>query len=290
MKHLDPRLNAVRPDLADIRLSGQVEASRLVEGRPARVVAPQAPVRRFASPDAQLLTEALCGELVTIFEKTDEGWAWAQLVSDRYVGWLPREALSENAPAPTHKVSALRTLIFPGPDIKLPPMAGLPFGALVTVTGEAEDKNARYALIAPAGAVVTQHLAPLDIWQPDWIAVAEQFTGTPYLWGGKTSLGIDCSGLLQTALHAGGIAAPRDSDMQEESIGDRLDLGSGLPPLRRGDLVFWKGHVGIMRDGENLLHANAHHMAVASEPLSVAMERLERQGLRPTSIRRISPH
>ena len=195
-------------------------------------------------------------------------------------------------PAPTQKVRALRTFAFAGPDIKQPPLAALPLGAEVAVTGEAEDKNARYALISPAGAVVVQHLAPLDAVVPDWVAVAEMFLGTPYLWGGKTSLGIDCSGLVQVALREAGIAAPRDTDVQEAALGKALALGSGLPALRRGDLVFWKGHVGIMRDAENLLHANAHHMAVAVEPLRTTLGPLRkarhRSDVDPPDRRRIA--
>jgi cell wall-associated NlpC family hydrolase len=287
MQRLDPRLNAVRPDLADAALQGQVEATRFVHGEPSRVVAAQAPVRRAPSADSTLLTEALCGERLTVFETNPEGWSWVQLAGDRYVGWLPADALDRSAPEPTHKVAALRTLVFAGADIKTPPLASLPFGAEVSVTGEAEDRNARYALIAPAGAIVKQHLASPGAVENDWVTVAERFMGTPYLWGGKTSLGIDCSGLMQVALAACGIAAPRDSDMQEATLGAALPLEDGFPRLQRGDLVFWKAHAGFMRDDEVLLHANAHHMAVAAEPLRDTIERLERRGLRVTAIRRL---
>ncbi|WAJ30136.1 C40 family peptidase [Antarcticirhabdus aurantiaca] len=281
----DRRLHAFRPDLADIRLEGRVPAERFVEGIPARVSAPLAPLRRSPSSGAMLETEALFGETLRVFETDGEGWSWVQLDGDGYVGYAPADALTTTeTPAPTHRVVAPRTLLFPGPDIKLPPLAGLPMGALVTATGEASDHNARYRLVAPFGAIVAQHLEPLDARQDDFPAVAERFLGAPYLWGGKSALGLDCTGLVQVALAMCGIAAPRDSDMQEKALGQALPAEA---PRRRGDLVFWRGHVGIMLDEARLLHANAHHMMTAIEPLAEAIARIGGRGTPVSSIRRL---
>lgn len=280
----DRRVNAFREDLADLRLKARVEAARFVEGVPERVLVPAAPVRRAPRPDAPLETEALFGEDVLVFETTGEGWSWVQLVGDGYVGWMPATALGPVAAPPTHRVRVPLTFLFPGPDIKLPPLAALPMGALVTARGETEDRNASYLLVAPAGAVVRQHLGAPDERAADFVAVAEGFLGVPYLWGGRTQAGIDCSGLLQTALRMAGVEAPRDTDMQERALGTRL---AGVEPLRRGDLVFWKGHVGMMLDGARLLHANAHHMMTAVEPLTEAITRIEQRGSPVTSIRRL---
>ncbi|MBO0663371.1 C40 family peptidase [Jiella sp. MQZ9-1] len=281
----DPRLNAMRDDLADARLKGRVEAARFVEGRPFRVTAPLLPLRRRPQHDAALDTELLGGESVLVFDETADGWCWVQAEADSYVGYVPADGLgAEDAAPPTARVTAPRTLVFPAPDIKRRPLAALPMGAEVAVAGAARDHNADYAELASGGFVVRQHLAGLDERAPDFVAVAERFVGVPYLWGGKSALGIDCSGLVQIALQMGGATVPRDTDMQERALGTRL---AGIEGLQRGDLIFWKGHVGIMIDGHSLLHANAHHMMTAIEPLAEAIGRLDARGAGVTSVRRM---
>jgi cell wall-associated NlpC family hydrolase len=279
----DPRLTPARLDLAAKELEGQVNAARYADGERREVVDVQAPLRRAPSHDAPLDTEALMGERVTIYDTNEEGWAWGQLEDDRYVGWLPASALAAPGPTPTHRVVALRALIFPGPSIKLPPLASPPLGARLAIVRSEE----RFAVTASGGYVPARHLAPIEENDTDFVAVAERFVGVPYLWGGKTSLGLDCSGLVQVALNACGVPCPRDSDMQEIGLGKPITTGADFTNLRRGDLVFWKGHVAIGRDEKTLVHANAFHMAVAIERTADAVARIRAAGEQPSSVRRI---
>ena len=281
MVALDPRLHPFRPEIAAKYLQGQVEAARFVEGQRFEVVEPVADLRRAPSHEAPLDSQVLLGECVTVYETNGEGWAWGQLESDGYVGWLSANALAAPGPPPTHKVRALRTLVFARPDIKTPPLTSLPMGARLAVARQDE----RFAITASGWHVPQTHLVPIKSKQDDFVAVAEQFLDTPYLWGGKTSLGIDCSGLVQIALQAAGIPCPRDSDMQELALGQITSLAD----LRRGDLMFWKGHVAIARNDQELTHANAHHMMVAVEPVAEAIRRIKAAGSEVTSVKRLTP-
>jgi len=275
----DARLTPARPDLAAKYLEGKVNAARFVEGAEFEIIESVAPLRSQPSAEAEQLTQALMGERITIYDRNDEGWAWGQLLSDGYVGWVADRALAEPRAVPTHKITVLRTLAFPGPSIKLPPMDSLPLGATVTVAREDDT----FAITSAGGYIPKRHLVPLATNEPDFVAVAERFVNVPYLWGGKSALGIDCSGLVQVALGACGIPCPRDSDMQQNAFGTTIDIAQA----RRGDLVFWKGHVAIVRDGANVIHANAHHMAVAVEPIATALARITAAGSHVTSVKRV---
>jgi cell wall-associated NlpC family hydrolase len=279
----DPRLTPARPDLAAKYLEGKVNAVRFVTGEEFGVVDAIAPLREAPAGDAALLTQALKGERVTIYDRNGEGFAWGQLNSDGYVGWIPDAALGKPAAAPTHKVTALRTFAFPAASIKQPPVDTLSLGALITVARE----DGVFAVTREGWYLPRRHVGNIDTMEKDFVAVAERFVGTPYLWGGKSSLGIDCSGLVQIALNAAGTGCPRDSDMQQDGIGRALTPAE-TKKLQRGDLIFWKGHVAIVRDATTIVHANAHHMATAIENTADAIARIKEAGSEVTAIKRLT--
>jgi Bacterial dipeptidyl-peptidase Sh3 domain/NlpC/P60 family len=283
----DPRTTPARPDLAALHLKGKVAAARFVAGAELEVRDAQASVRREPSPDAPLDTEALHGERLTVYDENGEGWCWGQLASDGYVGWIPANALRPPGPPPTHRVAALRTFVFPGRSIKVPPLDALSLGSRVAVKTLQRNDSIELTDLESGFCIPTRHLASIESREPDFVAVAERFLGVPYLWGGKTSLGIDCSGLVQIALTASGVACPRDSDMQEQALGAALPIND-LAGLRRGDLIFWKGHVAMVRDEGSIVHANAFHMCVAIEPTGEALGRVADAGGHLVSIKRIT--
>ena len=278
----DPRLTPARPDLAAKYLEGKVKATRFVIGEEFEIADALAPLREGPSSDAMLLTQALMGERVTIYDRNDEGFAWGQLNSDGYVGWLPDRALAKPVAKPTHKVTAIRTFAFPGPSLKLPPVDTVVMGTTIIVMRE----DGAFAVTRDGWHLPLPHVGRIDRHADDFVGVAERFAGTPYLWGGKSSLGIDCSGLVQVSLNAAGTGCPRDSDMQQDSLGRALDA-SESKKLQRGDLIFWKGHVAIVRDADTIVHANAHHMATVVENTRDAIARIKAGGSEVTAIKRL---
>jgi cell wall-associated NlpC family hydrolase len=280
----DPRLTPARPDLAAKYLEGKVKAARFVAGEVFEISDAIAPLREKPAADAMLLTQALKGERVTIYDRNGEGFAWGQLNSDGYVGWLPDRVLAKPLGEPTtHKITALRTFAFPGPSIKLPPIDTLLMGTTLTVTRE----DGAFAVTRAGWYLPRQHVGSIDHYAEDFVAVAEQFAGTPYLWGGKSSLGIDCSGLVQISLNAAGTGCPRDSDMQQDGLGRELSAAEAKK-LQRGDLIFWKGHVAIVRNATTIVHANAHHMATTIENTRDAIARIKEAGSEISAVKRLA--
>ncbi len=286
MIDLDPRLTPARGDLAARHLAGVVTAERFVDGTPARIVEGVVPLRRAPRPDAGLDTEALMGETVVVYDEDDEGWSWVQLDRDGYVGWMPSHGLLKTVPvAFTHRVTALRTFVYPAPSIKEPPLQWLSLGSRLAIRSMREVNGRMFAVTSEGGVVVANHLAPLDATETDPVAVAERFLGAPYLWGGRSSLGLDCSGLVQTAFEACGTLLPRDADLQEKAAGSPVSLDPAT--WRRGDLLFWPGHVAIVRDEASFIHANAWMMAVGIEDIASGLARIAAGGSPLRTVRRV---
>jgi len=290
---MDRRITPMRPGLAAAHLKGQVAAERFAEADPHLVAVPVAPLLPEPGGAGPVDTQLLFGERVAVYD-TGGQWAWVQADADQYVGYVPRACLerdgaAEARPAPTHRVVPPIAHLYAAPDIKHPPETWLSAGSVVAVEAvvETPESQIAFAALATGGHVPMAHLRGIGPatpdgapdWVPDrvpdWVAEAERFVGLPYLWGGRSGLGVDCSALIQLALQAAGRECPRDSDMQEAALGTTLPDGAAP---ERGDIVFWTGHVGVMVSAGDLLHANIHHMAVAREPLDAAAERIEAKG------------
>lgn len=280
----DPRLTPARADLAAEHLRGAVAAERFAAPRWRVAAVAAAPLTGRPDGDAPMTTQLLMGERFAVYEDVG-GWSWGQSARDGYVGYAPSAALApvagpDDAP-PTHRVSALQATVYERPDIKSRPVDAAPMGALLRATGGGDG----FVTLAEQGHVCVQHVAPADSVEPDWVAVALGFLGAPYLWGGRTVAGVDCSGLVQVARQAAGFDCPRDSDMQAAAPG--RDVAPGRE--RRGDLIFWRGHVGVMASPTRMLHANAHSMTTRVEPLADAVARIAAAGYGEPAARRRWP-
>jgi cell wall-associated NlpC family hydrolase len=274
----DPRVTLARTDLAASGLQGVVRAARFVAPRPMTVSSPSAWMWQTPERSAEHVNQLLFGELFDALETHGE-FVWGQARRDGYVGFVETGVLHAVSPAATHWVAVRSTFAFSEPAVRAPPFGPLSMNALVAV----EESQGAFLRAQGAGWIAASHLRPIGSFATDPAGVAEQFLGAPYLWGGRDAAGLDCSGLIQLAFQACGKAAPRDAD-QQAALGFEIDPKD----LRRGDLVAWRGHVGIMLDEARLLHANAHHMAVAVERLAEGMERIALAGHgQPTAYRRV---
>jgi cell wall-associated NlpC family hydrolase len=284
----DPRINLYRSDMAAESLRPIFAADRYVPGALHQIAMAVAPSRAEGHPNARLGSEVLFGETVAVYETKDD-WAWIQATLDDYVGYVPSSCLGEAlsaAPVITHNVAVLSSFVFPEPDLKTSPLIALPMNGQVQVIGEHKG----YSELASGGWMYSKHLAAVGAVAPDYVATARLYLGVPYLWGGRSGLGLDCSGLVQTVLLRAGIKAPRDSDLQLVQLGAEVPLDAYPDALKRGDLIFFPSHVGIMDDGEYLIHANALSMNVARQPLAEFVEILEAKlGTAITGIRRLQP-
>ena len=278
----DRRLHAYRPDLAEEALRGSVPAERYVAGIPARLSVPVAALRPRPDEAAGIDTQLLFGEGVRVLDRAD-GWAWVKSDFDGYVGYLPETALVDAVTPATHVVAAPRTFAYSGPDLRTPAAFALSIGSRLTIVGESETRGTRYFTLEGGQSVVAAHCLPAGAALGDeYVTIAGRLLETPYLWGGRSGFGIDCSALVQLSMMMAGGRAPRDSDMQAAGLGAPVERGE----LRRGDLVFWKGHVAIMEDEANIIHANGHTMSVAREPIAAAVARTAYLYQQPTGYRR----
>ena len=274
----DARITPIRDGVAGQSLEGLVRAEVYLEPKVLTCVAPAAGIHRSPDAASEQMDQLLFGEVFEVIEE-EGAFLWGQARRDGYVGFVAAGALARVEAEPTHRISALRTYAFAGPSLKTRASGPYSLGALVSVAAE----EGKLSQVAGAGWMASTHLAPVGEFEDDMAAVAERYLGAPYLWGGRESLGLDCSGLVQQALFACGRACPRDADQQEAAglLIDRAEFG-------RGDLVFWKGHVAIGLGAGRIVHANGHHMAVAVEPLETAIERIDASDLgQPTSFRRL---
>jgi hypothetical protein len=278
--NFDKRVTAARPDIAAMHLKGKVDAARFVEGETVSVGIGRMSLHSKPTYPSEQVSEILYGETFTIYERGN-GWSWGQVDSDGYVGYVIGGLMDAfDGPSTANaRVTALMAPVYATPNIKACTFDFLPLNAVV------RDKiqDGDFVEIRPHSFVHRRHLGPIAPSEADFVAIAERFLGAPYVWGGKTAAGLDCSGLIQTALQAIGKAAPRDTDMMEKILGEAI----ALPEIRRGDLIFWKGHMGVMLDEKRLLHANAFHMAVAIEPVAEAIARIEKAAGPVTSIKRL---
>ncbi len=293
---LERRLNAYRADLADARLQGKVKAKRFVAGINAKIIVAVADLKTSPDVDSETCHQFLLGEMVVVFEQAN-GWAWVQSRRDFYVGYVERRVLEIAVSAndekdPSHIVCVPATFIYPQAELKRPPLMALSMGSLVTVLSYESVRGTKYAILEDGSALIAKHVCALDAPASDYVSVCELLENVPYLWGGASGFGIDCAGLVQLAMRMSGHQVLRDSDMQWATIGEEIEAGFDMENLRRGDLIFWRGHVAVCQGDiagvAHIIHASGFTMNVASEPLHTAIERIAHLYERPIGFKKCS--
>jgi cell wall-associated NlpC family hydrolase len=272
---LDPRLTPARDDLAASWLRDQVKAPKYVDPKRSTISVPVASVYRSPDKNQAIETEFLFGEAIDVYDH-DSKWAWVQSVTDGYVGYIPTDHLTATDHAPTHRVTNIGTFVYPSATYKMTPQRSLSYGSAVSVASEKDGMS----LLATGGYVPTAHLAPLEFHGDEIVAEAFRFLGIPYLWGGRSHVGLDCSALIQLVLQACNYKAPRDSDLQEKHLGRPIDRED----VQGGDLVFFRGHVGLMVDDSTLIHANDRAMAVSIDDLDEYIRWRTKNGKTPVKM------
>ena len=277
---LDLREYAFRPTIAASYLQGIVAADQFSDGMVCSVTDSVLPLKSNPTDQAELASEMLFGEKFIVYE-SQGSWAWGQSQTDGYVGFVKINGLSERPSSPTHEVKELKTFVYQRPDIKSPVLKGLAMGSKVSL----KEKSGNFIRLKEGGWIVEKHVVEFNAKEASFITVARKYIGTPYLWGGRSSNGLDCSALVQLSLSRVGILAPRDTDQQEETLG--CFCGKNPEDIEKGDLLYTQGHVAISSGRDLVLHANAHHMRVVEEPLQAFLSRLDETDHQLRSIKRL---